>query len=100
MAEGDRKQGEWPSVKRQPTGDFLIPDGFTRTGRSVAGPLRMGTSPGVGPNGLTGDGPTSDFGMDRVSPKGFDPMGTCDSRAPAQEGSTPLSRAVRGRGGE
>jgi hypothetical protein len=98
MAEHERKQGEWPIVKRNPVADFKHPDGFFRSGRPVAGPLRMGTTPGVGPRGLLGDGPTSDYGMDRISPRGFDPMGTSDTRAPAQESSSLLSRSVRGRG--
>jgi hypothetical protein len=98
MAPNERKQGEWPTVKRQPVADFLKADGFQRSGRPLAGPLRMGTTPEAGPRGLLGDGPTSDFGMDRVSPRGFDPMGTSDTRAPAQEGSSLLSRSVRGRG--
>jgi hypothetical protein len=33
--------------------------------------------------------------MDRISPRGFDPMGTSDTRAPAQEASDLLSREVR-----
>ena len=97
MAENERKQGEWPPVKRQPVADFLKADGFQRSGRPLAGPLRMGTTPDAGPRGFTGDGPTSDFGMDRISPRGFDPMGTSDTRAPAQESSPLLSRSVRNR---
>jgi hypothetical protein len=95
MAE--RKQGEWPAVKRQPVADFLTPDGFRRTDRSVAGQLRLGTEPRVGPGGLLTDGPGSDMGMDRITPKGFDPMGSHNTRAPAQESSSLLSRQVRGR---
>jgi hypothetical protein len=97
MAEHERRQGEWPIVKRERTGDFLTPDGFLRSGRPVAGPLRLGTEPRVGPRGLLQDGTVSDFGMDRVSPRGFDPMGTSDTRAPPQEGSNLLSRQIRSR---
>jgi hypothetical protein len=43
------------------------------------------------------DGPSSDMGVDRVSPKGFDPIGSHNTRAPPQEASTLLSRSVRGR---
>lgn len=57
----------------------------------------MGTSPGVGPRGALRGGANSDFGMDRVSPRGFDPLGTSDSRAPEQEGSTLVSKEVRRR---
>ena len=97
MAEHERRQGEWPIVKRERTGDFLTASGFRRSDRSVAGPLRLGTEPRVGPRGLLRDGTASDFEMDRVSPRGFDPAGTSDSRAPAQESSTLLSRQIRGR---
>ena len=94
----ERKQGEWPVVKRERIGDFLTPDGYFRSGRNVAGPLRMGTEPRVGPRGLIeGAGSTSDMGTDRVSPRGFDPQGTSDSRVPPQEGSSLLSRSIRNR---
>jgi hypothetical protein len=97
MAEHREKQSEWPVVKRERVGDFLRPEGFMRSGRPLAGPLRLGTEPRVGPKGLLRDGSTSDFGMDRVSPRGFDPMGTSLTRAPAQESSSLLSRQIRGR---
>lgn len=90
-------QDPWPTVKRQPIADFLSPDGFLRSERSVAGALRMGTATGVGPRGLVAGSTASDFGMDRVTPRGFDPMGTHDERAPRQESSPLLSRAVRAR---
>jgi hypothetical protein len=96
----DRKQSEWPSVKRNPTADYQTANGFLRSGRPLAGPLRLGTEPRVGPRGLLPDGTSSDFGMDRVTPRGFDPAGTSDSRAPAQEGSTLLSRSIRSRDSE
>ena len=96
--ESERKQSEWPRVKRNPTAYYLHPNGFLRSSRSLAGPLRMGTEPRVGPKGLIeGAGSTSDFGMDRVSPRGFDPMGSHNTREPAQESSTLLSRSVRNR---
>lgn len=44
----------------------------------VAGPLRYGTEPKVGPRGRAVDASDSrrtDFGMDRVTPRGFDPAG-------------------------
>jgi hypothetical protein len=77
-----------------PRGFFQNPTALLRSDRSLAGPLRMGTARGVGPRGgpLPGG---SDLGMDRVSPRGFDPMGTCDTRAPAQESSELVSREVR-----
>jgi hypothetical protein len=93
----ERKQSEWAPVKRQPIADFVGVNGYQRSDRPVAGPLRLGTEPRVGPGGLLPDGTSSDMGMDRVTPRGFDPMGSHNTRAPAQEGSTLLSRAVRGR---
>ena len=98
MAQKQGRQGEWPTVKGNPVADYLTPDGYLRSSRSLAGPLRMGTEPRVGPKGLVeGGGGASDFGMDRITPRGFDPMGTSDTRAPPQEGSTLLSRSVRNR---
>ena len=95
MAQKIGKQGEWPIVKREPVGFYQHPDAVLRSDRSLAGPLRLGTEPRVGPRGLLGDGPTSDMGMDRVSPRGFDPAGTSDTRAPPQEASSLLSRQTR-----
>lgn len=98
MAQHRGRDGEWPrqrqedgAGRRDPTAKFQTPDGIRRSDRSLAGPLRLGTSPGVGPRRM--GGPTAtDFGVDRVSPRGFDPMGTSDTRAPAQEGSELVSR--------
>ncbi|HEX3523943.1 MAG TPA: hypothetical protein VHT52_17885 [Stellaceae bacterium] len=47
-------------------------------GRPVAGPLRYGTEPRVGPRGKAveaADSMMSDHGMDRISPRGMDPQG-------------------------
>lgn len=90
-------QREWP--RQKPAGSerramFATSDTFLKSERSVAGPLRMGTEPRVGPKGALRDG-ASDFGVDRVSPRGFDPLGTSDTRAPEQEASTLVSREVR-----
>lgn len=90
-------QREWPTVKREPTGYFQHPDGILKSTRSLAGPLRLGTEDRVGPRGLLRDGNASDFGVDRVSKRGFDPMGTSDSRDNAQEASSLLSRESRRR---
>jgi len=95
MAEHERRQGEWPKVKREPVGHFQHPDGVLRSDRSLAGPLRLGTEPRVGPRGFLRDGNASDFGMDRVSPRRFDPMGSHNTREPPREASTLLSRETR-----
>lgn len=86
----------WP-IKREKIADFLSPDGYLRSERPLVGPLRMGTTPGVGPRGLVAGGTASDFEMDRVSKRGFDPMGTPDERTNVQESSPLLSRTVRSR---
>lgn len=98
MAMHRGRQGEWPIVKREPNAWVVKPDAWERTERSLAGPLRSGTSRlhGVGPKGLNvgGESRTSDFGMDSVSPREFDPMGTSRTRAPA---CYPSELAVRRR---
>src|SRR5215469_3871947 len=74
------------------------PDALLNSARRLAGPLRMGTAPGVGPrDNLDDEFRGSDLGMDRVSPRGFDPMGTSDTRAPPQEASELVTRAYRRR---
>jgi hypothetical protein len=100
-------QSEWPrgrtrdgTSRNSPTGYFQTSNVIQKSDRSLAGPLRLGTSPGVGPSGALRDG-SSDFGVDRITPRGFDPLGTSDTRSPAQEESGLVSREVRrGRRGE
>lgn len=93
-------QAPWPPTResgterRAPRAFFTQPDGYLKSERSLAGPLRMGTAPGVGPQGAAPVG-NSDFGVDRVTPRRFDPMGSHNVRAPAREESTPLSRELR-----
>jgi len=99
MAEKRRIQGPWPPrMDDQPSATFATADGYLRSGRPLAGPLRLGTAPGSGPSGLLNDGNASDFGMDRVSPRRFDPMGSHNTRSPEREASTLLSRETRRRG--
>jgi hypothetical protein len=91
-------QSEWPVVKRQRIADFVTPDGYLRSERNLAGPLRMGTARGTGPTGFAPGGGSSDFGVDRITPKRFDVIGSHNDRAPPRPSSTLLSRAVRSRG--
>jgi hypothetical protein len=85
----------WPPYKDDggrrgdPPATFVTRDGYLKSGRSLAA-LRMGTSPGVGPKGGGNGG--SDFGMDRISPRGFDPIGTDLDRTGPQ---TPSERVKR-----
>jgi hypothetical protein len=71
--------------------------GVLNSSRSLVGPLRRGTAPGVGPRGRADGGGGSDLGTDRVSPIGFDPMGTSLEREPRQEPSRLISGEVRRR---
>ena len=90
-------QREWPrgrisgTERRGPTAFFVTPDGYLKSDRSLAGPLRTGTSADVGPRArgpAAGDvSYRTDFGMDRVTPRCFDPMGTALERY----GETPSS---------
>lgn len=98
------KQSEWPrgqpdgSEKRGPTGQFLTADGYLKSSRDLAGPLRMGTAPGTGPKGGAVEADysgRSDFGMDRISPRDFDPMGTSRERS-GEIPSDLIARQVRG----
>lgn len=103
MAQHRGRQGEWPRVREeQQTKDarFLTPDGFRKYDRSLVGPLRFGTEPGVGPKGpAVATGRTeerSDMGMDRVTPREFDPLGTGMSRYRPQNESDLIARQKRG----
>lgn len=99
---------EWPRTRESdgtergsPAGFFEGPDGTLKSGRSLAGPLRTGTSPDVGPRArsraASGEGRDSDFGMDRISPRGFDPIGTPDDRIGPQPSSDLITEQVRKR---
>ena len=100
------KRDTWPATQANgasqgsPVGRFQCPDGLTRSDRSLAGPLRTGTSPDGGPRaqGVDAEGRTyaSDFGTDRVTPKRFDPIGTSlDRYSPKGIPSELITRDVR-----
>ena len=102
MAQHRGKQGEWPiwREERDPVGFFQHPDATLKSNRSLAGPLRMGTEPRVGPRGgavVADDSRMSDMGMDRITPRGFDPMGTSLAREPRQQSSDLIAAEIRGR---
>jgi hypothetical protein len=99
MAQHRSRQSEWPIVKREKQAWVLKPDGYEFTARNVAGPLRTGTAPGVGPRGVSAGGESrlTDYGMDRVSPRGFDPMGTALSRYGQQPGAELITGEYRDR---
>lgn len=89
------KQDPWPKIAPSPPAWALTPDCYLKSDRSLAGPLRLGTAPGVGPKGGLAGGFGTDFGTDRVTPRGFDPMGTSDTRAPRQEATDRVSSEIR-----
>ena len=88
MAQKAGRQSEWPRVYGNPSATFVTRDGYLKSGRSLTGPLRMGTTGDVGPRGAPSD-VNSDFGVDHISPAHgrFDPIGTSDTREPEPPGS-------------
>ena len=101
MAQKRYKQGPWPpTTDNQPVGYFVTADAYLRSDRSLAGPLRMGTDPGVGPRGravVADRSRATDFGMDHIV-REFDPMGTALSRYGPREPTTLCAEQIRGRG--
>lgn len=99
---------EWPRTRdngterSSPRGFFQSRDGVLRSDRPLAGPLRTGTSSDVGPRARAraagGESDLSDFGMDRITPRGFDPMGTPDDRIGPQPASDLVTEQLRRRG--
>jgi hypothetical protein len=94
-------QREWPRVRESdgtsrssPTGFYQSANVIERSDRPLAGSLRLGTAPGVGPKGALKPG-SSDFGMDRITPRRFDPIGTSDMRTAQPEASDLISKEVR-----
>ena len=86
-------QRPWFEAKREPTACFAHTTGIFRSDRTTAGPLRMGTAPGTGPHGAGTTG-SSDFELDRISPKSFDPLGTTLDRFGSIQ-SARISKEVR-----
>lgn len=88
-------QREWLPAKGEPVGWFQTADVIQRSTRSLAGPLRMGTEPRIGPRRAVLSGNT-DFEMDRTTPKDFDPIGTTRNRF-GEIASARISREIRDR---
>lgn len=99
MAQKIGRQGEWPTVRGNPRAFYQTRDGVLRSDRELAGVLRTGTEPRVGPRAggpVAGDeARRTDFGMDRISPRGFDPMGTSLEREPRQAPSDLVTTELR-----
>ena len=86
-------QRPWFEAKREPTACFINSNGKYRSDRALAGTLRFGTV-GIGPNGPLMAG-RSDMGMDKLSPRRFDVLGSHNERSPAREASKFISKEVR-----
>lgn len=94
------RRRSWPfdGAASSPPAITASPDANLRSNRALAGPLRLGTSPGVGPSGAPdATGLDSDFGVDRVSPRDFDVLGTSDARTAVFPESELIARAGRRR---
>ena len=99
-------QRAWPrrrddfSGRNAPNANFLTADGYLESRRELNGPLRHGTEPRTGPKGeaVTADRTRdTDFGTDRISPRGFDPEGTALSRYGQQQESPLIASRARRR---
>lgn len=79
------RRRSWPYQDGQaasPPAITVSPDANLRSNRALVGPLRLGTSYGVGPSGAPNATTIdSDLGVDRVSPRGnVDYMGQGQKR--------------------
>lgn len=84
MARHRGRQGEWPIVRGNPDACFVNANGYFRLDAPVAGPLRMGTNPPIGPAGpaiTSSNARRSNMGTDRIAPRDFDPEGTVRNRS-------------------
>lgn len=93
MARKRYRQGPWPpKMDDQPSAVFTHPDGYFKSDRNFAGPLRYGTKPGVGPKGeavIADYSTTTDYGMDMIAR---------DRKPDRKFPSDLISREIRGPG--
>lgn len=90
----------WPydGAASSPPALTQSPDGLWNSARRFAGPLRVSTAPGVGPRGApAANALDTDLGVDRITPRRFDPIGTQDERAPPFPSSELIARTGRRR---
>ncbi|HEY1880552.1 MAG TPA: hypothetical protein VGG68_11535 [Caulobacteraceae bacterium] len=81
-----------------PVAYFAVPDGYHRSDRDVVGPLRMGTTPEVGPKGpaVRADRSwRSDFGMDRIDPSAGHDLNKGTSQPPPPYRSDLIAQVER-----
>ena len=70
------KEREFPPTSPSPPALTITPDCTLSSARSLAGPLRVGTAPGVGPRRQGNSaGFGSDFGVDRMEQRQVDSIG-------------------------
>lgn len=82
------REDEWPRIKREKDFAKVAPDCIMRSERELVGPLRSSTARAganqdeIGPRGVRvgGESRVTDLGMDRVSPREVDPIGTSSAR--------------------
>lgn len=95
------RRRSWPYQDGQaesPPAITVSPDGTWNSARRFAGPLRVSTAPGVGPRGApSGETIATDLGVDRISPRRMDPLGTDNTRDPPREPSELIARVGRRR---
>lgn len=99
MAQHRGRQGEWPRVQREPGAYFAVPDGYYRSDRDVAGTLRMGTTPEVGPKGpavIADREKLTDYGMDRIDGTASREINKGTSSPPPPRRSRLIARYERG----
>ena len=97
------RRRSWPYEDGQaasPPALTQSPDGLWSSARRFAGPLRAATEPRVGPRGApSGETIATDLGVDRISPRRWDPIGTPDERSGAFPSSELIAREGRRRRG-
>lgn len=94
------RRRSWPysGQAESPPAITVSPDGTWNSSRSFAGPMRLGTAPGVGPRGApNANALESDLGVDRITPRTFDPLGTSDARSAIFPESELIARSGRRR---
>jgi hypothetical protein len=86
--------------RNAPEAYFTSSQGYHRSDRDVAGPLRTGTTPEAGPKGtpVRADRDfTTDYGMDRIDPTAGRDINKGSSQPPPPYKSTLIARKIRGR---
>lgn len=94
------RRRSWPyeGQAASPPAITVSPDGTWNSARRFVGPLRAATEPRVGPRGApNAETIDTDVGVDRISPRTWDPMGTSDARTAVFPPSELIARVARRR---